>query len=40
MENDTTAPDPIFAVIPAHKSANLDWAAELKRNEADHPNCQ
>jgi hypothetical protein len=32
--------DPIFAVIEAHRNANLDWAAELKRNDADHPDCE
>jgi hypothetical protein len=39
METDTTAPDPIFAAIGAHKVANLDWAAKLRLNDADHPDC-
>jgi hypothetical protein len=36
---DTTTPDPSFAAIAAHKAANLDWAAKLKHNDADHPDC-
>jgi hypothetical protein len=32
--------DPIFAAIAAHRKANLDRAAELKRDGSDHPDCE
>src|SRR5215467_8819008 len=31
--------DPIFAAIEAHKKANLDFAAELKGKDGEHPDC-
>jgi hypothetical protein len=31
--------DPIFAAIEAHRNANLDWAAELKGKDGEHPGC-